>query len=236
MLKRKLYYIGLIIASLLSSVDPCFGATEHFEKGDLIFRSARWLWGHVSVYCIWDSNMDPEERESHSIVEAPGGDKGVWKAPYSNFWRTITEDGRQYWGGGTFRPTGLRAEQRQGVVDFVSKKIGYPYALRRGYKDRTFRTYRCDGLAEHAYETVCGGGGIGIVIDNNWTELKPRLQREAMVAAKGIPPTISKIVITPAPKITKVSIISLERSPSNVRKFLMGLAVQELEEWNFGYL
>ena len=192
----------LVIAIILICCNSVFAETEHFEKGDLLFRGKIAGVGyHTGIYHLWNWNMDPDERESHYIIEAPGAGKTVWFQTYDYFFNTA-----EFKRGGSLYPT---AAQRQQIIESAHSRIGYDYNFTKGYKDRMlydedidqyriYRTYRCDGLAEHIYEITLGGDGI--VNDTDWKTLSPYKQMGWMPLPRPIPPTISSIVITPSTK------------------------------------
>ena len=62
MLKRKL---GKVLAvAILVMISQCifytaYAETEHFEKGDLIFREGFGIFGHTGIYCKWGEEGKP---------------------------------------------------------------------------------------------------------------------------------------------------------------------------------
>ncbi|MCK4817085.1 hypothetical protein KA005_15050 [bacterium] len=186
--------VAIILIIILQVIfNTAYAETEHFEKGDLIYRKGFPSAGHTAIYCKWKEKTDPEKRISHRIIEAAGTGKTVWETTFAWFCNENT-----YLGGGSLYPT---AEQRQRIVDLAYNRRGYEYHFFGGYKDRAtgkkfYRTYRCDGLVEHCYEIALGN--YGIVEDTNWSELTPKKQWETMKPLRIEPPTIKKIDIEPS--------------------------------------
>ena len=180
MKRQKLFLIPLILSILLYSCLSCtYAETEYFERGDLLFREKEiGHYRHTGIYYHWDGENSPEEKLSHKILEAPGRISGVWEKTYGYFYNLIPDG---YRGAGTLY---LTAEEREQIVVLAYDRLNYKYALRQGYKDRLidgefFKTYRCDGLAEHCYEIALGN--YGIIYDPGWTYLTPKKQQEAMI-------------------------------------------------------
>jgi hypothetical protein len=178
----------LLVIFLISAVS-LFGEGEEnqsfniCETGDLVFRSGWWVKGHIGIYWEWEESSirNPANPVFQMIVEAPGKTvgTGVWEQTLSYFQSKGT-----WWGAGTINPT---CEQRDAIIEFVRAQYGLPYDFKGGYKGPN--SYRCDGLAEAAYENV----GLDIVPDNHWWDLSPIKQMNSMGRARGIRPLLDVI-------------------------------------------
>jgi len=162
---------------------------ELCEKGDLIFRSGVPAFGHTGIYCDWyETNYNnPSNPINQNIVEAPGQIHSVWEVSLSYFYAS-----GNFWGARVNYPQ-PNCSQREQIVEFVRRKIGCRYDFKEGYKGDSvlidsvwYECYRCDGLAEAAYEYA----GLDIVNDINWMTLSPYLQMQAMFPASGWEPEI----------------------------------------------
>lgn len=202
MIKERKTKLTILVAIISLYSHLIYAETEHFEKGDLLFRKGFMWYGHTAIYYGWDRVGDPNKRENHLIIESDSSwstlpEPGVMVNTYSDLYN------KGYKGAGTLN---LYAEERQRVVDFANSRRGYKYAFTKGYKDQTietkfYKTYRCDGLAEHAYEVA--RNNYGIVIDTHWNGalpqgLYPYKQQEIMGEALGMKPSIDIPIVTPS--------------------------------------
>ena len=198
--KRLLLLIILFLFSLiLSAGDSSPYSFGLCEKGDLIFRTKVGgpFSAHTGIYCDWyetDWN-NPSNPINQNIVEAPGREHGVWEMSLDYFYNS-----GHFWGARVSYPK-PDFSQRSNIIGFVRDKAGMysgkgcPYHLYEGYKgglvyfpedDKWYECYRCDGLAEAAYEEA----GIDIVNDFSWWSLSPGMQMQATFPASGWEPEI----------------------------------------------
>ncbi|MDD2891064.1 MAG: hypothetical protein PHE49_10580, partial [bacterium] len=174
---------------------PKIGLAEDpgvFEIGDPVFRA--WaLVGHAGALLY----KDPSTNKTLTIesCKKEGKVKGVH---YKDFDIFCTD--AHYWGR-KHSPTTF--SQRQNMITFLYDKIGYGYASTFGYKDGTrwvpwsltkvtYRTYRCDGLIEHAHEAV----GSNIVHDPDFYGLFAFMQYgilDGITETNTKPPAVSEV-------------------------------------------
>jgi hypothetical protein len=166
------------IIAVNTFADQSFGLCE---KGDLVFREMPHVVGHVGIYCNW-SDGDPFDEYNQRIVESPGEGKVVHDTTFLYF---FTQGG--FWGARRYPldpPAPPYYYQRKAIVKFVREKIGCDYHFIE-YKGPN--RWRCDGLAEAAYESV----GLDIIKFDTFLTLSPSKQFQTMIPAEGLPSDIT---------------------------------------------
>jgi len=151
-----------------------------FERGDAIYRYGAFGFGHAGLYIDWDPDRYPEDRTSHTIIDAitEGRDSVVIR----NF-RDFCSGGR-FWSVRKWRYS-FSADLRRKITDKASQIAldGARYNFFFGYKQPLGKdpSFRCDGLVEYCYETALGdpwwpGFNGGIVINDTWLTMAPLTQ------------------------------------------------------------
>jgi hypothetical protein len=182
MQKDKVIFLLLILSLIAVNTfaDQSFGLCE---KGDLVFREMPHVVGHVGIYCNW-SDGDPFDEYNQRIVESPGEGKVVHDTTFLYF---CTQGG--FWGARRYPldpPAPPYYHQREAIVAYVRyavrRKCGYDFWK---YKGPDY--YRCDGLAEAAYESQ----GLDIIKFDTPLTLTPLKQFQTMIPAEGLPSDVT---------------------------------------------
>jgi len=181
--KRIIPFLALTIITFPTFGDQSFGFCE---KGDLVFRDGPVIvinCGHTGIYCDW-ANGNPVFTTNQKVVEATTvGDSICREITLHDFQTENT-----FWGVKSHKSDPY-FYQREAIVEFVrtivDEEIKYHFKKYKGPD-----TYRCDGLAEAAYESQ----GLNIVDDINFMTLAPILQFHSlsMKNARGISPVVLK--------------------------------------------
>jgi hypothetical protein len=184
--------VPLLIAIVILFSNTAIAQTISYEKGDLLFRKLNWPglgnFGHTAIYWKWDGLHDPSDGNNHFIIEslANGPQISLLDSFYS---------ASAYLGDGSKNPT---YAQRNGLVGYAKAQAdaGKPYTLAWEHttKFKGPDAYRCDGLAEAAYESV----GLDIVptAEDYGDTTYPTNQASHMASYPGIAPNVEITSIT----------------------------------------
>ena len=142
MSRVKKYLFSILILTVLL-VSNSAGAIEKFEKGDILYRDS-WAPGHAALYWRWLTNLDPDIRGSHRIIEAvPDGGVHIESLD-------VLYVG-QFMGAKT--APAISAAQRRKVIESAFMKLGDEFvSLESLGTDKGPHTWSCVGLTEHCYE------------------------------------------------------------------------------------
>ncbi len=188
----------MIVAIILFS-NTAMAQTVSCEKGDLLFRKmAVWgleNFGHTGIYEKWNGNGDPADKSNHYVLESQLG-YGPLRTTLDVFCSAS-----DWLGTGSLNPT---AAQRNAIISYPLSKIkigigftpgGLGNPEFRGYGDP--ERYRCDGLAERAYEEANINVPDGIVPNSidvdvliNPKATYPTKQASYMASYPGVGPNV----------------------------------------------
>ena len=195
--------VPLLIAVVILFSSTAMAQTVSCEKGDLLFRKmAVWgleNFGHTGIYEKWNGNGDPSDKSNHYVLESQSG-YGPLRTTLDVFCSAS-----EWLGTGSLNPT---AAQRNAIISYPPSKIGIGFTAGglgnpefRGYGDP--ERYRCDGLAERAYEeaniNVPEGivpNSIDIQVLTNPIATYPTNQASHMASYPGVGPDVDITSIT----------------------------------------
>ena len=181
------FIVGMlvVIAVVILFLNTAIAQTISYEKGDLLFRekdSPFPDFGHTAIYWKWDCFGDPSVANNHFIIEslANGPQNSLLDSFYS---------ASPYLRDGSKNPS---ATKRNGIVSYANNQIGKPYTFGPNFKGPD--AYRCDGLAEAAYEAQ----GLDIVpaSEDTWLKTWPTNQASHMASYPGVGPDVEITSIT----------------------------------------
>lgn len=182
--RRLKIYFGVVIAVMILFSNAAMAQTISYEKGDLLFSGTNLSFGHTSIYEKWDGLHDPSVTNSHFIIESLAN--GPQRSSLSRIWSV-------YKRSGTKNPT---YAQRNLIICYAEGQFDKPYCFNpappASFKGPT--CYRCDGLAEAAYESV-GHDIVPAAIDHALTTW-PFKQATYMEHSSGVGPDVEMTSIT----------------------------------------
>ena len=164
MSRVKKYLFSILILTVLL-VSNSAGAIEKFEKGDILYRDS-WAPGHAALYWRWLTNLDPDVRGSHRIIEAvPDGGVHIQSLD-------VLYVG-QFMGAKT--APGISYVQRKIIIQAARRELGdgfcspFPSAWETDprtwtWGDKGPNTWSCVGLTEYCYECA----GFDPVLSDRW--------------------------------------------------------------------
>lgn len=199
--------VPLLIAVVILFSSTAMAQTVSCEKGDLLFRKMDFggleNFGHTGIYEKWNGIGDPADKSNHDVIESQLG-----SGPLRTTLDVFCSGGASEWlGTGSLNPT---AAQRNAIISYPISKIGigigftpggFGFPEFRGYSDP--ERYRCDGLAERAYEEASINAPNGIVPNSidiqvltNPIATYPTNQASHMASYPGVGPDVDITSIT----------------------------------------
>ena len=203
--KIKLYASIIFVLSIcVMPITDLSAQLISCEKGDLLCRKMAMpylsIFGHTGIYEKWNGTGDPENKTNHWVLESQLIE-GPRRTTLDAFYNAS-----DWLGAGSLNPT---AAQRNAIISYPPLKFnntgfsaggpGQPEF--RGYSDP--EKYRCDGLAERAYEEANINVPNGIVPNNIDEDVEtdiiatyPTYQWSIMPIHLGVGPTVQITSIT----------------------------------------
>jgi streptogramin lyase len=178
--RTQLRLVARIIGVALLVLPVATRPREQFERGDALYRYGAFGFGHAGLYIDWLIDRCPDERTSHTIIDAitEGRDS------------VVIRDFEDFCSGGTFWSVrrwrhAASADMRRTITDKAIEIAthGAHYNFFGGYKNPLGEhpSFRCDGLVEYCYESALGhpwwpGLNGGIVFNDTWFTMSPLTQ------------------------------------------------------------